>query len=91
MEAINKLVSDLDNVAPNDTMACNRYRELAETQDAPVLGYLKRLAITQHLEVILGNAVVELHELGDSLQRDHVRLWSSRRSSAVLRKSRILS
>ena len=54
IEAVAHLVEALDSLQPNDTMACREYRAIARDQTAPGLGYMKRLAIRHHLEVILG-------------------------------------
>lgn len=53
LEALAKLISDLPGLRPNDTDACDTYREMDATSNAKSLGYLKRLAIMHHLEVIL--------------------------------------
>ena len=55
IEAVNHLVESLDNFQPNNTQACEEYREMSRTQYSHGLGYLKRLAIKHHLEVILGD------------------------------------
>jgi hypothetical protein len=55
IEAVRKLVGDLDTLAPNDTLACDEYRIMAESGNAKSLGYMKRLAILQHLETILND------------------------------------
>jgi hypothetical protein len=53
LEALEKLVSALDYLSPCDTAACLEYRDIAENREAPNLGYMKRLAIKHHLEVLL--------------------------------------
>ena len=55
IEAIAHLVEALDNLQPNSTRACDEYRTNNENQNAPTLGYMKRLAIKHHLEVMLGD------------------------------------
>jgi hypothetical protein len=57
IEAINKLVEALDDVQPNNTEACDEYREMAETETSRGLGYMKRLAIKHHLEVMLNGGI----------------------------------
>jgi hypothetical protein len=56
IEAARKLVDSFDNLAPNDTEACDEYRQMVESETWRGLGYLKRLAIRHHLEVILRHA-----------------------------------
>lgn len=53
IEAINNLVKGLRTCKPNNTSACDEYRELSRSQRFPGLGYMKRLAIKHHLEVAL--------------------------------------
>jgi hypothetical protein len=53
VEALQKLVRALDYMEPPDTEACNEYRELADEGVSRGLGYMKKLAIKQHLEVLL--------------------------------------
>jgi hypothetical protein len=55
IEAVEKLVADLENVTPSDTDACGLYRNMAESGHAGTLGYMKRLAIMHHIETILGD------------------------------------
>ncbi len=58
IEAVEKLVEALDEPRlPNETEACNEYREMADTQVSRGLGYLKRLSIKQHLEVMLSGGI----------------------------------
>lgn len=54
IEAVNHLAEALDNLRPNNTSACDEYRAISENQTSPGLGYMKRLAIKHHLEVLLG-------------------------------------
>jgi hypothetical protein len=54
IEAARKLVASFGSLAPNDTLACGEYREMVASEQWRGLGYLKRLAIRHHLEVILG-------------------------------------
>lgn len=54
IEAVKKLVVDLARLPP-ETAACGEYREMAESENSRGLGYLKRLAILHHLQLILGN------------------------------------
>lgn len=53
IEAVNHLVRALDNLHPNDTQACDAYREMSKDEVFHGLGYMKRIAIMHHLEVIL--------------------------------------
>lgn len=53
IEAVVNLVNALDDLHPNDTDACDEYREMAASGDWHGLGYFKRLAIQHHLEVML--------------------------------------
>lgn len=55
IEAARKLVAALDILAPADTDACGEYQAMVEAEHWRGLGYLKRLAIRHHLEVILGH------------------------------------
>ena len=55
IEAVTHLVEALGNLQPNETRACQEYRTMSRTQNARSLGYMKRLAIMHHLEVILSN------------------------------------
>lgn len=55
MEALTKLMADLPRLAPNDTTACNEYRQILATRHFPGLGYLKRLAMIHHFEILLGH------------------------------------
>lgn len=53
IEAVNHLVKALVNLHPNDNNACEEYRQMRKSQQSSSLGYMKRLAIKHHLEVIL--------------------------------------
>ena len=53
LEAINHLVRALSGLTPNDTEACREYREIRRSGSSRGLGYMKRLAIQHHLEVVL--------------------------------------
>jgi hypothetical protein len=55
IEAVQKLVSNLSGLLPNDTCACEIYKEMAASQNSRGLGYLKRLALMHHLETIMQN------------------------------------
>lgn len=55
IEAVQNLVNNLDGLLPNNTCACNIYREMAESRNSRGLGYLKRLAILHHLELMLAD------------------------------------
>jgi hypothetical protein len=57
LEALEKLVEALGELNPNNTEACNEYREMASTGSTRGLGYLKRLAIKHHLEIMLGAGI----------------------------------
>ena len=52
-QAITNLVRHLDALHPNDTQACDRYKELFRSKHSTSLGALKGLAIKQHFETIL--------------------------------------
>ena len=58
IEAVHNLVEEIDNFQPHDTAACDEYREMDEEQTSRGLGYLKRLAIQHHLEVMLNGGIV---------------------------------
>ena len=53
LEALDHLVAGLRQLRPSNTSACKEYRELHAAQWYRGLGYMKRLAIKHHLEVIL--------------------------------------
>lgn len=53
LEALGHLVRDLPQLRPSNTTACDEYRELNANQTFRGLGYMKRLAIKHHLEVML--------------------------------------
>jgi hypothetical protein len=53
IEALRKLVDSLEYLSPDQTSACAEYRDIAGAGDAPNLGYMKKLAIKQHLETLL--------------------------------------
>ena len=53
LEAINNLVRALPLVRPSDTNTCDEYRELGADRRYRSLGYMKRMAIRHHLEVML--------------------------------------
>lgn len=53
LEAINHLVRALNRLRPNNTEACREYHEMNRSGSWRGLGYMKRLAIQHHLEVIL--------------------------------------
>jgi hypothetical protein len=55
IEAVQNLVNNLDGLVPNETCACNIYKDIAETRNSRGLGYLKRLSILHHLETILAD------------------------------------
>lgn len=57
IEAVAHLVEALDELLPNDTDACDEYREMVDTGEWHGLGYLKRLAIQHHLELMLDGGV----------------------------------
>jgi hypothetical protein len=57
IEALTKLVDALSGLLPNDTEACAEYTEMAESGISRGLGYMKKLAIKHHLEVMLGNGI----------------------------------
>lgn len=57
IEALVRLVVALGDLLPNDTEACNEYRELAEARVSRGLGYMKRLAIKHHLELMLNGGI----------------------------------
>jgi hypothetical protein len=53
IEAVVNLVNALDELHPNNTDACDEYREMATSGEWHGLGYLKRLGIQHHLEIML--------------------------------------
>ncbi len=53
MEAVTKLVDHLPDLMPNETGACHTYRRMVESGNAHSLGFLKKLAIMHHLELML--------------------------------------
>lgn len=53
IEAVNNLISRIDNLYPNDTSACREYQKMSRTGVSRGLGYLKRLSIRHHLEIFL--------------------------------------
>jgi hypothetical protein len=55
IQAVRNLVNNLDSLLPNDTCACNIYRDMAESGNSRGLGFLKRLAILHHLETMLAD------------------------------------
>jgi hypothetical protein len=55
IQAVRNLVNNLDSLLPNQTCACNIYRDMAESGNSRGLGYLKRLAILHHLEIMLAD------------------------------------
>jgi len=57
LEALNKLVAALDNLYPNNTEACGEYRDMGHAQISRGLGYMKRLAIKHHLELMLDGGI----------------------------------
>ena len=56
IEAVTNLTEALDSLQPNDTRACDEYHTMSEDQQSSGLGYMKRLAIMHHLQVILHDA-----------------------------------
>jgi hypothetical protein len=57
IEALARLVDALDDLQPNNTQACTEYREMAAAEVSRGLGYMKRLAIKHHLEVMLDGGI----------------------------------
>jgi hypothetical protein len=57
IEAVENLVGALGGLNPNNTEACDEYREMADVGVSRGLGYLKRLAIKHHLELMLGGGI----------------------------------
>lgn len=53
IQALGKLVDALRNTIPNDTNACSEYQSIYDSGNTRGLGYMKRLAIKHHLEVML--------------------------------------
>ena len=47
----------LDTLQPNDTQACEEYRQMHLDEQSRGLGYMKRLAIKHHLEIMLLNGL----------------------------------
>jgi hypothetical protein len=58
IEAVSNLVNALDDLFPNETNTCAEYREMATTGVWHGLGYLKKLGIKHHLEVLLGGGLL---------------------------------
>ena len=57
IEALAHLVNALDTLQPNDTQACQEYRQMNRDQQSRGLGYMKRLAIMHHIETMLRNGL----------------------------------
>lgn len=57
IEALEKLVDAMPELVPNNTSACEEYREMLESGVSRGLGYMKRLAIKHHLEVMLAGGI----------------------------------
>ena len=57
IEALDKLVEALNDLRPNNTQACDQYRLMADAEISRGLGYMKRLAIKQHLELMLRGGI----------------------------------
>jgi hypothetical protein len=57
IEAVARLVEALDELRPNDTEACTEYRDMANTEISRGRGYMKRLAIKHHLELMLQGGI----------------------------------
>lgn len=55
LEALDHLVNALHNLDPNNTHACKEYRSIWRSKQTRGLGYMKRLAIKHHLEVMLSD------------------------------------
>ena len=55
IEAVVHLTEALNDLQPNNTRACNDYRTMRENQQYRGLGYMKRIAIKHHLEVMLSD------------------------------------
>lgn len=55
IEAVRKVVDALDTLTPNDTRACEEYRNMVQSRTSHGLGHLKRLGILHHLELMLQN------------------------------------
>lgn len=53
IEAVSNLVKELPNLCPNNTDACNDYRQMVNFGNPHNLGYLKKVAIKHHLELML--------------------------------------
>ena len=53
IEAVRHLVESLDTLVPNDTQACEEYRQLNQSERFRGLGYMKKLAIMHYLEIML--------------------------------------
>jgi hypothetical protein len=57
IEALSKLVDALGNLRPNNTEACDEYRAMLNEENSRGLGYMKRLAIKHHLELMLQGGI----------------------------------
>ena len=53
IEAVKHLVESFDIFKPNDTQACQEYCLMNQSEQSRGLGYMKRLAIKHHLEIML--------------------------------------
>jgi len=57
LEALTKLVEALDELEPSDTGACDEYREIEAEGNFRGLGYMKKLALKHHLEVMINGGI----------------------------------
>ena len=55
IEAVKHLVEAMDKLQPNETQACAEYITMSKDLKSHGLGYMKRLSIKHHLEVMLSN------------------------------------
>jgi hypothetical protein len=57
IQAVHNLVTAMPGLQPNNTEACQEYQEMDQDQVSHGLGYLKRLAIKHHLEIMLDGGI----------------------------------
>jgi hypothetical protein len=58
IQAVHNLVAAMPGLQPNNTDACEEYQEMDQGQISHGLGFLKRLAIKHHLEIMLGGGIL---------------------------------
>jgi hypothetical protein len=58
IQAVHNLVAAMPGLQPNNTGVCHEYQVMDQGQISHGLGYLKRLAIKHHLEIMLGGGIL---------------------------------